>query len=138
MNKTYVIIFLWIITILMSSAGTGIFVYKYTYKDPPAPEPEPVVSKPVHREAEIPKEEARLHLWHYDNDPFKIKWKTLYQKDESLMVQINGSLYQREFEQKALLPIEVKSGNWKIGFGIVIGVAIVGGGAYAMHKAGWF
>jgi hypothetical protein len=137
MNKTKVILILWIASVLISSAGTGYIVYKATFKNPPAPMPQPIISKPVERPPDLSCELAKNHLFHYDNDPFKIDWKTLNQKDKQLTVNIKGNLYQRDFEQTTYLPIEIKSGNWKIGLGFTLGAAAVGGAVYGMHKLGW-
>jgi hypothetical protein len=131
------IFILWLITILISSGSTGYLVYNYIDK-PVEKEKiyvDKIITKTITRTKYITLKEAKEHLNHYDNDPFLINWKILSQRNDTLNVNIKGSLYQREFSQDAHLPIYTKeSGNWKFAFGMGTTVVAIGAGAYLYYK----
>ncbi len=127
------IIILWISSCLIA-AGLGAYVvYHYYDKSIPAVQPGPVISKPIERPKDITCEQALGILYHYDHDPFIIKWKVKDEKPREINVNISGSLYQRDFTQDAKIPV-AESGNFKLYLGIGIGTAATAGAIYGGYK----
>jgi len=132
MNKIIIIaIAVWTI---ISCSLTGYIVYDYMDKDIIQPVAAPVISKSIKRSKDLSIELMKNHLWHYDNDPFKIEWSTLSQKGNVLNEKIEGSLYERKFTQEAFLPVVIESKNWKLVLGFTLGAGATIGTGYIIYK----
>ena len=139
---TRLLIIMWVSSLIVTGIVSGYLVKIFNSKQEIVQTikdviPMPVVSKPVVRDTSKVSfgcDDIKLALWHYDNDPVMVSWKKLEQDENIVSVKINGSLYERKFEQEAFIPISTLSGNWKLGLGIGIGAVIVGGGAYCIHR----
>jgi hypothetical protein len=136
--KTKHMIISWLGSILIASSATWYITRDYYNKpipNPNDPVATPVVSKPVERPKDLECELAKDLLYHYDNDPFVIEWKTLKQTRTELNLGITGNLFERSFSQEAAIPIiQSSSGNWKLYLGFGIGTIATAGAVYGGYK----
>lgn len=115
--------YLWLITTVIMIGATW-YITREFYRGPTPVQPvvTPVVSLPIQRPPGLSFELTKDALWHYDNDPVRINWRTLAQTSHAVRVGIQGSLYERNFSQEATIPIASR-GNWQLALGIGLGVA---------------